>query len=232
MTLPRPTHRTRSVLTRLLLALGVVIMLALVWHVTPLADYATPRRVVPFLLGLREESWAIPAMLGLYILCALCFFPLLVLVAATAVAFGPWEAFALAQVGALLGAVIAYGAGRFLGLSALRALIGRHADRLRLYLTRGGVAAVALLRALPVSPFTVTNLALGSAELPFATYLTGTLLGLLPGISAFCFLGDSLADLWRQPDRQHLLYATAGVAAWLLMLAAIHALSRRWGRAA
>ncbi|WP_256729896.1 TVP38/TMEM64 family protein, partial [Burkholderia pseudomallei] len=47
---------------------------------------------------------------------------------------------------------------------------------------RRGVVAMAVLRLLPIAPFTVVNLVAGASSIGFRDYLVGTALGMLPGI--------------------------------------------------
>src|SRR5205823_8127768 len=73
-------------------ALGVVALaaLALAWRFTPLREWLAFDRLVEFGIGLREEAWAPVAVMLTFIGGGLVAFPLLVLIAATALVFGPW----------------------------------------------------------------------------------------------------------------------------------------------
>ena len=207
--------------TLLLLALVVLSRDAL------LAPIGTPERLQETLMALRVQPLAWAGVMGLYLLCSICFFPLLMLVAATSAVFGPWAGFCMAVVGALAGASLGYALARRLRQGTLHTRVEPSMEKLRYYVQKGGVTGVALLRTLPLSPFTVTNFGLGLSGLRFGPYLLGTLIGLLPGITVFSFMGGSLIALLEKPDATYLFYAVAGVVTWGLLLFAAHRLMRR-----
>ena len=62
-----------------------------------------------------------------------------------------------------------------------------------------GIMTVALLRKVPVAPFTIVNMFLGASAIPFREFMAGTALGMLPGIAAFALVGDRVADVWQNP---------------------------------
>jgi uncharacterized membrane protein YdjX (TVP38/TMEM64 family) len=119
-------------------------------------------------------------------------FPLTVMIAATAIVMGPWWGFPTAMAGAVASAVAMFWTGRMAG----RDLLDRHGGpliaRINEKLADSGIAAVAGVRAVPVAPYTVVNLAAGASKLRFSDYVIGTMVGLAPGILAFNLLGHQL----------------------------------------
>ena len=52
--------------------------------------------------------------------------------------------------------------------------------------------SVFMLRLVPIFPFDVVNYASGIARLPFKDYILATMVGVIPGLSSYIFLGYSL----------------------------------------
>ena len=48
------------------------------------------------------------------------------------------------------------------------------------------------LRALPVAPFTLVNLAAGAGAIRLSDFILGTLIGMAPGLELIAVLGDRL----------------------------------------
>lgn len=177
---------------------------------------------------IKNSPWSAAIVLGVFVLGSLLFFPLTAMIAATAAVFGPAEGFALAMSGTLLGAAAGYGLGRVAGLRTLRFLIGATTDKITQFVQKAGILGVTMIRTIPVAPFTAVNYALGITSVPFSVYILGTFFGVLPGIAALSFLGDSIAALWKDPTPKSILMLGLGVAAWLGVLTASHFFVRRW----
>lgn len=214
---------------RHVLGLFLIIVGIAFWTAFSFKPPISAESVLVVLETLRHEPWMLPAVLGLYLLCGFCFFPLLILAAATAAVFGPFKGFLIALSGALMSASLAYLVARTLTKEVFLRRTRPVAAKLRHYIQQGGFIGVAFLRALPLFPFTVTNFGLGMLGLRYRTYLLGTFLGLLPGIAVFTLLGNSFAAIFKSPDAHTLSLAAAGVVAWLLLLLGSHSLARRLG---
>ena len=79
------------------------------WRFTPLSALAQPDNIRQWLLDIAEIPWAPLIVLAIFILGGLVVFPVMLLIAATAAAFGPWSGFALAGIGAIASAMVTYG---------------------------------------------------------------------------------------------------------------------------
>jgi uncharacterized membrane protein YdjX (TVP38/TMEM64 family) len=221
-------HTMRYIPMRLVISIALITAFVLSWQVTPLAEIANPEKMGEWFRGARGEFWFIPLVLGAFILSGIIFFPLTVLIAATAIALPTAVSFPVAIIGSLAGAAIGFLLGRKMGINWLRKITGRYADKIGRYAKRGGIASVAALRMLPVAPYTVVNFGLGMSEISFTTYLAGTLLGLLPGIIAFSFMGKSLASLWENPNAENITWMVVAIVFYLGILAVTHYLAKHW----
>ncbi|MBK3734972.1 phospholipase [Azospirillum brasilense] len=205
------------------LALGII--LAVVggvwglWNHTPLRDWATLDAVLEGFERLRESAFGPLWLILLYVAGGFVLFPVLLLIAATAIALGPWVGFPTALAGVLASAAALFWVGRFTGRRPIERYGGAVVQRASAAFGERGVLAMAALRVVPVAPFTVVNLVAGASRIRFADYLFGTILGMAPGILVFNLLGHQLERVLTEPTPTDMV---------LLGLAAVTALGLGW----
>ena len=94
-------------------------------------------------------------------------------------------------LGGFLGSLIAYGLGRSLGNSAIKAITGKTIT----FATHQGHAVIGglifITRLVPLFPFDVISYGAGLTRLPLTIYASATLLGMMPPTFAIAFLGTS-----------------------------------------
>jgi phospholipase D1/2 len=144
--------------------------------------------------------------------------PVLVLIAVTGIVFGPVLGTAYALGGALASAAVTYGIGRRLGRDTVRRLAGARLNRISKRLARRGILAVAVVRMLPLAPFTVVNVVAGASHIGLRDFLLGTAIGMLPGTLATVVFVDRIMEALRTPSAGTLI-SLALVAAALVGLA-------------
>jgi uncharacterized membrane protein YdjX (TVP38/TMEM64 family) len=103
--------------------------------------------------------------------------------------FGP--GLVIAFVGAMLGAVIAFGLARSLGRAATTRLAGPRLARVDGLLRDRGFVAVLAGRLLPVAPFVVLSYAAGLTAIRTAPYVLATALALVPSTVVQVGIGAS-----------------------------------------
>ncbi len=91
---------------------SVIVTLALIWQFVPLAN---PDEVRGLMASLNNNPLAPAIVVAVFVVAGLLMFPVTVLIAASAAAFGPWLGFSYAAVGALLSALATYAVGAALG---------------------------------------------------------------------------------------------------------------------
>ncbi len=160
-------------------------------------------------------------MLALYVIGGFVMMPLLALLTATALVFDPLTAIVVALSGSLLNASAVYFAGAKLIRDWAERSFGEAIARVRNALQSRGVIAVAMIRMVPVAPFTLVNVAAGTIGIPFRDYLFGTFLGLAPGTVLICVFGGELKDLLRDPSPARIITVVAIAAAWIVLSLAI-----------
>ena len=87
-------------------------------------------------------------------------FPLILLIAGTAAAFGPILGFTYAAARSLASALLTYFLGVWLGRDTLESVLGPRLNRIRARIERSGTIAVAAIRLVPIAPFTIVNMVL------------------------------------------------------------------------
>ena len=221
--------RTSAVLWKIALAALFVGALTLAWYVTPLSDWADPDRVRHWFAGAAREPWAVVFVIGTFLAGGLVAFPVTILIAATAAAFGPWFGFLYATLGVLASALAIYGIGAYLGRGALSNLLGARLDRIRERIARQGVLAVAAVRVVPVAPFTFVNLAAGASSIKLVDYVAGTFLGMLPGLIVMSALGHRIVAIMSDPSLKEVSLLVLAVIGWIAVSLGVQALISRLG---
>lgn len=222
------TENNRSKMIRLGIAILLVAGIALAWKFTPLSHYATPEFIKPILMKIRSTPWAVLATIGIYTIGTLAFFPHMAMTATIVLIFSPLQAFIVCMGGSLISASIGYFIGRALGMRSMEKLVGDTAQKVSGYAKKGGILGIALLRMLPIAPFTVVNITLAMLEVPYVTFLAGTFLGTLPGTLIASLLGFSAMELWENPDPKNMMLLGGGLLAWILIVTLSHLANRYW----
>ena len=205
------TLRTVLAVCGLAAALGG---LALVWQYTSLRDF-TEIGLVSSVIS-RSEFAPLLAIAA-FVVGGLVVFPVVVLIAATAAALGPWLGFVSAGTGVLLSALILFGIGRVLGHVRLQRLLGRRSLRVQNRIVGKGVVAVAMIRMVPIAPFSIVNVVAGASKLSLRDYMLGTALGMMPGIIVMAVLGAQIADLARDASWTNALLFGLAIVAWIAL---------------
>lgn len=193
----RPAGARIAGLTALLVAL---VLLTLAWRWSPLGEWLTMPRFEDLARTLSGSAWAPLAVLGAYVIGGLAAVPVTLLIAATALIFGPWLGFLYSLSGAVLSAVVSYGIGQALGRDVLRRIAGERLNRLSQRLGKRGVLTIVTVRIVPVAPFVIINLVAGVSHIRFRDYLLGTAMGMSPGIAGITVFADGLVTAVRDPS--------------------------------
>ena len=202
--------------------------MTLAWRFTPLHEWLALDRLVAVGESVRNETWAPFAVLLAYVGAGLLAFPLLVLVAVTAMVFGPWLGPLYTIAGALVSAALTFAIGRHLGRETIRRLAGRRVNALSKRLARRGLLAIVFVRMLPVAPFSIVNVVAGASHIRWLDFLLGTFVGLLPGIVTMTFFVDRAIAALRHPGpKTFALLAVALALVVVLVLVLRHMLRRR-----
>jgi uncharacterized membrane protein YdjX (TVP38/TMEM64 family) len=203
--------------------------MALAWRVTPLDEWLAFDRLIDAGDALRDSPWAAAGVVLIYAAGGLVAFPLLVLIAATAMLFGPLLGPIYALLGALASATLTFAIGRKLGRETVRRLAGQRVNELSRRLARRGLVTVAFVRMLPIAPFSVVNVVAGASHIRWSDFLLGTIIGLLPGITTLTFFVDRAIAAIRDPGAGTFALLAVAVA---ILVALVWVLRRKLRRKA
>ncbi len=206
----------------------LIAALALAWRFSPLGHELNVASLARAAMRAAQLPGAPALLLAGYVLAATLSVPITLLITVTGLVFGAWPGLAYASVGTMAAAAATYGIGRWLGRDAVRRLAGSRANRLSERIGRRGVVAMAVLRLLPIAPFTIVNLVAGASHIGLRDYLIGTAIGMLPGIVLTVTFAHQLTAALSHPDPGAFAWLTAiGIALVGLSVLLVRAL-RRW----
>ena len=103
--------------------------------------------------------------------------PVMILIAVTILAFGPWWGFWYALIGMTASALLTFWIGRLLGRRLMDHLSGSWVHRISRTLAEKGLLTVVTLRILPVAPFSILNAVAGASHIRTRDFFIGTVLG-------------------------------------------------------
>lgn len=226
---PGKQRAARWLLFALVAALGGVALL--LWQYTPLAQWAEPQRVAAWMTRASASPWAPAVVVLMFVLGGLVVFPLTLLITGVAVVFHPLAALVISLSGSMASALVVHALGRGLLRQTVTHAFGNQVQRLHRALANSGILAVAVLRMVPIAPFTVVNLAAGAIDVRWRDYVLGTLIGLLPGTVALTAFGHRIRAIVERPTVVNVALLVVVVLAWTgLSLWLQRLVSRRSGR--
>lgn len=229
--LDAPMQRRRlSNLFKVCLAGLVVLALVAGWHLTPLSDVARPEKMRSILEWVATAPWGTFVVLAVFVVSSVLMFPVTVLIAATAAAFGPWLGFVYAVVGSLLSALVSFGIGALIGRRTLTDVLGPRLNRVRRSVRKRGVLAVAMVRLVPIAPFGIINLVAGASQIRALDFMLGTLLGMLPGIAVLAAVGHQVIEVLMEPTLTSFLWLSLALALWIALSFGLQALVSKYWR--
>lgn len=153
-----------------------------------------------------HQSWGLAIYAAAFaLLSGLALLPTYAQAALGGYAFGLAFGFPGALCGFAGGAAIGYAIARLAAKDRIATLIREHPkwqavrdallaeDRRKSFWKTTGM--VALLRMPPNSPFALTNLVMASVKVPWASFITGTVLGMAPRTLAAVFVGSTVQQM-------------------------------------
>lgn len=175
---------------------GVALGLLLVAIVTLALVLGTPDIEAMRARVHEAGAWGPALFVALYVGLSLIPCPKALLTAAGGALFGLVPGAALALLGALVGAVISFGIGRLLGREAVDRLTRGRLVQVDTLLRDHGLAAVLVVRLVPLVPFIAINYAAGLTGVRLRHFVLGSAVGMVPGSLAYAALGAYGTDPW------------------------------------
>ena len=144
----------------------------------------------------RSGVWAPIVYILIYSFRSLVFFPASLLTIISGMLFGPWFGLLYTLIGENISANISFVVGRYL-LSDLEEYIhnkNQLISRITNHIQGNGFLAVLFMR-LAYLPFDLVGYSSGIFKLNQKDFALGTLLGTIPGLMAYTFIGSSLINI-------------------------------------
>jgi phospholipase D1/2 len=223
----RPPARRVGRLGKFIAACLSVLVLVAVWRFTPLSALLRPTTIRDALESIAGLPLSPVIVLSVFVVAGLVAFPVTLLIAATAAAFGPWLGFVYAALGSLLSAIVAYGVGALLGRRALERYLGPRLNRIRYNISRHGLLAVITMRIVPIAPFTLVNLVAGASRIRFTDYVGGTIIGMAPGLVMMSALGHQIFSIITSPTPLNVALLLLAIVGWIAVSLGAQALALR-----
>ncbi len=216
-------HGNRTILLITLLALLMAIG---VWLFATLDSLPSMADVIGVATQWRDSPFAIPLALCAFVVGGLVVFPVNVLIATSILVFGPIGGALVALCGSVLSAMVVYELGRWLPPSLITRALGHRGEALRSRLVDHGLLAVAVIRIVPVAPYSLVSLFAGITRIRRLDYVLGTALGMTPGILVYAIFIERAREALMNP---HPL-AWLGLLGALGLVIALALGSRAWSR--
>jgi uncharacterized membrane protein YdjX (TVP38/TMEM64 family) len=174
------------------LGVGLALLLALV-----LRPIDRSQVIYAALLWVQAQGTAgVIAYVLIYNLATVLFIPGAVLTLGGGALYGVVWGFVYAVFAATLGAILAFGIGRYLARGAICQQMRSHPhfQTLDAAVSQSGFKIVLLTRLSPILPFNLLNYAYGVTQVSFKDYVLGSL-GLVPGTLLYVYLGALAGDI-------------------------------------
>jgi len=160
----------------------------LVWDLQDVATWLEPY---------RHAWYALPVVMLAFIVLAIV--PVVLLIAATGVVFGPILGPLYAMAGCLASASVGFTIGRWMGRRRIERIGGERVARLSRTIQRNGTLAVFFVRKVP-APFTLSNIVVGASSVGYRDFMLGTLLGMGAFVVALAGFGYQITQVINHPS--------------------------------
>jgi uncharacterized membrane protein YdjX (TVP38/TMEM64 family) len=209
--LPNPRKRT------LIISVALFVVALLVgggYLLSQNVDWMNQAHLKTLLSSLRDSPWALIAVCGIYIVAGLLFFPVTVLSLVVAMVFGATWGIVYGMAGVMCSTLVLFLIGNLIGDKGLRDLAGPRINKIDKKFAKNGIFGVAILRMIPIAPFSLVNLVAGISSIKLSHFLVGTFMGMFPPMIVKAIVGGSIADIFRDPRPKHIAFLIGGIVAW------------------
>ncbi len=185
-----------------LLFVALLVSFIFLFRFTPLSQFFARQGLILFFERIKSERWGPIFFILLYGLGCVLVVPGSVLTLAGGAIFGFERGWLYNLSGATLGASLAFWMARSLARDWVQQWIrGRKLEGIDRKLRGSGFQTVFRLRLFPLVPFNLLNFSAGLSSLKFRDYLSGTMLGMIPGCLVYTYFAEALVSGVKGSDR-------------------------------
>lgn len=178
---------------RFALLIGLLVAGALLLRFTPLGELWRAEAVGDALATVRDAAWGPALLLLLYLVISPLVVPLMPLIFAGGLLYGPLYGALWNVLGAIAGSALTYGLGRALGRDTVEHWLGpERIARVDGVLARHAFWSLVRVRFVPV-PAALVNYAAALAGVRPVVFLTSSVLGLVPAVGILTWFAAELA---------------------------------------
>ncbi len=152
--------------------------------------------------------WAPIIYISLYTIGTLLILPSTPLNLTGGAIFGIWWGTLWTTIAAVVAAAVAFTFTRSIGRELIAKKLAGRWEAIDAEVCQGGLFYMFAIRLLPIIPYGFVNFTAGLTSIRYRDYLTGTILGTVPGVLPFVMMGSGLQAL-SQGDILPLMFALA-----------------------
>ena len=172
--------------------------------------------------------WAPVGFVALYAVSTVAMIPGSIFDLAGGALFGPFFGGFLNLLGATFGSVLAFLIARYLARDWVELRAGRRTKSIMRSVDHDGWQFVALVRLVPIFPYTVMNYLLGLTRIPFHHYVLATVVFMAPSTAVYTYIGVASREaIAGDTDNIRYAFLALGLLALMLMLPRFY---KRWRR--
>ncbi|MDR0879215.1 MAG: TVP38/TMEM64 family protein [Clostridioides sp.] len=136
----------------------------------------------------------------LFTLLPMAFFPVPVLALAAGLSFGLWAGTLYTVIGAGINCILMFFMAKFLAKDMVKGFLAdklpeKWMEQFDKADGKRGFMIIFILRLIPFMPYNVINYGAGLTSIGFGSYLSATIIGILPGTLVFLNIGDKAVDV-------------------------------------
>ena len=181
---------SRRTIFRIAALLVLIAIFAAIWQ-SPLRDYLTRENIRAAVAQIRGVWYAPLIFVVAYAVGCVVALPASLFVLSAGFIWGWVLGGIYSMIGGMIGAIIAFYAGRFIG-EGLLARFGRVGRVVAKQVDHAGFRSLLILRNIPGIPFAVLNYGAGVAGVRFRDYFFATLIGIAPSKFVMTYCADAL----------------------------------------
>jgi uncharacterized membrane protein YdjX (TVP38/TMEM64 family) len=173
------------------------------------------KTIEPWLETLRDNGWAFPATVLVFVATSFVGAPAFMLNAACVLAFGPVMGSIYAMAGTVAACTLHFWIGRWGGPNLMQRYGGDTVNRMARFIGKNDFLASAIVRSVPTAPPIVVNLAFGASRANYWRFIAGAAVGSVPKIAVVAIFGQAIAEAFNGGVFIAAIIGFAVIGAWL-----------------